>query len=279
MLFKSIKNNTQFEKDGFVVIHDFFETDQIARLKTIYSSLHLDNIKTIYTNIIDRNPEENQEIARLLSNEFENNVDKHFCNYTLVGGVFLVKGVGENSASKMHQDWNMVDESKYHSFGVWCPLIDVDETNGCIHVIPGSHKWFKSIRSHSMPSVIIEFDEVKDSLKAVPLKKGDAVIFAHNLFHGSKPNTTIENRPAAYIGVISKDAQLIHYIRNENMITEIKADDQFFVENVRKMNKKEDFTFEIIKQFSYKHSFTVSKHQVLNKMSTHQNFLSRFFKK
>lgn len=279
MLFKSKKNNVQFEKDGFVVIPDFFAPDQIERLKTIYSSLHLDELKTIYTNIIDRHPDENNEIALLLSQEFEKNIDEHFNNYTLVGGVFLVKGIGENSASKMHQDWNMVDETKYYSMGIWCPLIDVNETNGCIQVIPGSHRWFKSIRSHSMPSVIFKFEEVNDYLTPVPLKKGDAVIFAHNLFHGSKPNTTNENRPAAYIGVISKEAQLIHYIKNENLITEIKADNQFFVENVQKMNKKESFEFEIIRQFQYEQSYTVAKHQVLQKNKTSQNFFNRFFKK
>lgn len=279
MLFKSKKNNIQFEKDGFVVIQDFFSPEQINRLKTIYASLHLKDLKTIYTNIIDRHPDENNEIASLLSQEFYENIDKHFCEYSLVGGVFLVKGIGENSASKMHQDWNMVDETKYHSMGVWCPLIDVDEFNGCIHVIPGSHQWFKSIRSHSMPSVIFEFEEVNDFLLPVPLKKGDAVIFAHNLFHGSKPNTSKENRPAAYIGVISKEAQLIHYIKNENIITEIKADNQFFVENVQKMNKNETFEYEIIKEFPFEQSYTVSKNQVLQKNKTALNFLKRFFKK
>ncbi|MBP9688993.1 MAG: phytanoyl-CoA dioxygenase family protein [Bacteroidia bacterium] len=259
MIFQTDDNNFEFNKNGFITIENFFDENEISLIKSRYDLLKLGEFGHIYTNIFDKDPLTNINIAAFLYEMFAPKIAKYFKNYSLVGGVFLAKGIGENSYSKIHQDWNMVDESKYWSVGVWCPLEDVDENNGCLQVIPGSHKWFKSIRSQNMPSTTFEFKQVEAALKSVPLKKGSLVVFAHNLFHGSKPNYTKNIRPVAYIGVVSVNSQMVHYIKDNNKIKVIKADNDFYIYKVQKLVKGEKLSLEVIDEIAYLPSYVVSE--------------------
>lgn len=92
---------------------------------------------------------------------------------------------------------------KYRFFGFWLALQDADESNGCLEVIPGSHKI-----EHGSPKVYCKstglnyenawakyqndlFDSaIHSGLNKVklPVKKGDVIIWHGNLMHGgSKP--------------------------------------------------------------------------------------------
>ncbi|RKU29626.1 hypothetical protein C6497_05670 [Candidatus Poribacteria bacterium] len=78
----------------------------------------------------------------------------------------------------------------------WIPLVPVDETNGCLQVVAGSHKL--GVVSHHTENREGKFLEVMDELidesKIItcPMDIGDALVFNNLTFHRSLPHTTSE---------------------------------------------------------------------------------------
>ena len=78
-----------------------------------------------------------------------------------------------------------------HLLSIWMPLVDVDETNGCMQFIPGSHKWglLPTVRQghHLVPS---EDVEARGRVETLPMAAGDAVAFRNLTFHRSLMNNS-----------------------------------------------------------------------------------------
>lgn len=87
--------------------------------------------------------------------------------------------------------------------GVWVAFEDVDETNGSLRIIPGSHKWNlyeyhnlnlphpddiengEAINYEKYESFLINLIKAKNADdKIIKLKKGQALIWAANMLHG-----------------------------------------------------------------------------------------------
>jgi hypothetical protein len=274
-------NAKQFKEEGYFVIENFFTETQVTNLLNFYESFQFESKPELNTNIKFCDRTENLKISDFIKSQFEASIDKYFANYETGSGVFIMKGIGEKSISSLHQDCNVVDESKYTSLTIWCPLVDVDENNGCIQVIPGSHKWFSVLRSFNMPYYFIEFDLVKDKLKAVPLNKGSVVVFAHNLFHGSKPNYSNVFRPAASFSLITKHAQPIHYILNNKKVQVCIANEDFFFNKASLLlSGQTNIDVDIIEEFALEEKHILTKETVLaylKKDSSILNKLKKFF--
>tara|TARA_Y100000588_G_scaffold392129_1_gene502950 strand:- start:4137 stop:4964 length:828 start_codon:yes stop_codon:yes gene_type:complete len=72
-------------------------------------------------------------------------------------------------------------------------LCDVDEGDGGLCVLPGSHK-----SNFACPSSFVSFEETGPWLKPVPQKAGAAVIFTEALTHGTLPWTADHERRALF---------------------------------------------------------------------------------
>lgn len=276
MIFRDNKLGRQFMQNGFCVIGDFLGESDLAAIGNLYDELNLVELHEIYSNIKDRPEEVNSRIDATLVSIFRPSLEKHFVNYRTGGGAFLVKGTGESSVSSLHQDWNVVDESKFVSMCVWCPLIDVDESNGCIQVVRGSHGWFRSLRSINMPSICVDFDKVESRLEAIPVKRGSAVIFAHNSFHGSRPNYSGRIRPAASVSVMNRDADMVHYYRNGDVIEILNAE-TFFNDTVHLLLKEQKADLTRLGIIDYKSSYNVTHDEFYRTYRRHNSIWKRLF--
>ena len=98
----------------------------------------------------------------------------------------------EFTAFPFHQDSQYYGKQSQHAhiISVWIPLVDVDESNGCLFVIPGSHHWgiFESARDENENMRTFDDIESKGTPVPVPMKKGDILLFSNLTFHGSKLN-------------------------------------------------------------------------------------------
>ena len=85
-----------------------------------------------------------------------------------------------------------VPTHRVHITTLWIPLVDVTEANGCLWVIPGSHKWgiIKGERDElgNMRSAINVED--RGTPRAIHMKKGDVLFFSGLCYHSSKLNLT-----------------------------------------------------------------------------------------
>ena len=73
---------------------------------------------------------------------------------------------------------------------LWIPMVDVDETNGCIEIAAGSHK--HGLRKYETNdwNRKIPVEEVSElgEVQYVPMKAGDVLVFHNLTFHRSGPN-------------------------------------------------------------------------------------------
>lgn len=100
----------------------------------------------------------------------------------------------ETTAHIMATDWHQ-DRAVAHEEGdhthmvtVWLAMEDVDETNGCLKVIPGKPKMMTHCpqRQTSIPDQLID----ESRMRALPVSAGGAVIFHPLTPHASFDNTS-----------------------------------------------------------------------------------------
>lgn len=97
-----------------------------------------------------------------------------------------------------HQDKSYwPDASSNPVITVWIPLVDATLENGCLHLIPRTHK--KRVLSFHAEiysgTGYIELDEehlhkAKQEVIALPLEAGSAILFNDRLIHSSTPNNS-----------------------------------------------------------------------------------------
>lgn len=72
---------------------------------------------------------------------------------------------------------------------VWVPLVDVNEHNGCLKVIPGSNQWgLRPTRWEGPHLVPTEDLEAMGTPCTLPMRVGDVVVLTQFTFHGSLMN-------------------------------------------------------------------------------------------
>lgn len=270
----------QFQESGFLKFDNFLDTEQLLQLKEFYKNSKLgDTNGGLYTNIQDLSYDESLLIENEIVRICEKSIKKYLQHYKIVGATFLLKGIGDKSESMLHQDWSIVDEKKYRSALIWIPLVDVDENNGCLQVIPNSHHWFYSIRSSSVKSIFLKLNYlVNPFLKALPMKQGAAAIFYMKLFHGSKTNNTNAVRPAITLTVIDEKADFNLYVKNKNNdIDVIHCDRKFlynYAFNFQEIASQQNVELNVIRTIPESTKYIVTKEMLLNKIYTEK--INRF---
>ena len=84
---------------------------------------------------------------------------------------------------------------------VWIPLVDANEENGCLHIIPRTHQK-RVIEHHAETYSGTGYTEVavdyvahkKKEVLAIPLEAGGAILFNDRLVHSSTPNNSTHVR-------------------------------------------------------------------------------------
>jgi hypothetical protein len=146
-----------------------------------------------------------------------------------------VTSKGRHSAMpiKFHQDWTYTDERSARPLFIWCPLVDVDQSNGALQVVAGSHRWTSGIR----PSRRIEVteavqDQLRDLARPAPMRAGQGLAFDPAICHGSPPNPTRRPRPAITIALAPAGAPLVHFhLSEDGHLSGHEVDDRFFTTN------------------------------------------------
>jgi hypothetical protein len=154
--------------------------------------------------------------------------------FDIDGCTFLLKPPGENSGLSPHQDSSLIDETQYSAYYGWVALQDTTIENGCINLLPGSHKWGNHFRSLNVEWVFDPFVKLLSQLSIpIQMKAGELLLFDSALIHGSYPNQTNELRSALNLFVKPKKAKITHYACFEdtpkNLIESYSVDIDFFI--------------------------------------------------
>lgn len=80
--------------------------------------------------------------------------------------------------------------------GAWIALDEATVDNGCMQVIPGSHREGPVVHFQRRDWQICDTDVARERIVAVPMQPGDCLLFQGMLHHGTPANRTDQRRRA-----------------------------------------------------------------------------------
>jgi hypothetical protein len=187
---------------------------EIDRLRDLWATLAVPDDEPYFTTNIHTDRRTARAIDQELKAVLRPALERDTPDLEPFLAAFIFKGAHGGSVS-LHPDWTYTDERVHRTTLFWCPLVDTDEENGTLHVIPGSHRWVSGLRgSGAFPDVA---DDVADLLAeqrvVVPLRAGEAIVYDAAVLHGSTPNTSDRPRPVAAVALAPRGAPLVHFHR------------------------------------------------------------------
>lgn len=203
-------------------------------------------LRSIFTKYHDKDPEgfyatthlEDTELRKQISEEAMAivlpRVQPLFENIHVLGGAFITKAPGEKGILPLHQDWNIVDEQIERSYNLWIPLVDVNQQNGTMRILEGSHAKQQTLRGPDIPPVMYPISqEVDKHMIPLEMKAGEGLMYDHALWHSSPENTSKDLRIALVLGVATEGAALRYYRKKGEVVEEFESHAAFFLENDR----------------------------------------------
>lgn len=133
-----------------------------------------------------------------------------FQNFKPVLHSFIVKVTGEKSEFTLHQDSTGLDEFQFSPLSVWIPLQDTQLENGCLCVVPHSHRIKVPYRGISFEGPFQNITEtVRQYLQPISMKAGDILLFDNRILHYSPANESTEDRVVVMSGIFPKNAAIL----------------------------------------------------------------------
>lgn len=231
-LFIDKKHNEIFNQQGYFHIPNFLMKAELEMLKNIYQKKEKSFFDKGFHRTLDmKNLKKKTEICNAIDSIVTPISKRYLNNYRFFLTSFMTK---EKSADEfdIHQNWSFVDEKKYTSLVIWIPLQNVDETNGCMYFITGSHRWEKGIRGNNIPW---QYENSKEELLkqiiALPMKSGDAVFFDDATIHYTSANRTNHPRVSIAQVMIPNEAKPIFFNKdiNKNCIEKYEIENDFYL--------------------------------------------------
>lgn len=204
------------DKLGFSTFQ-VFEDAEISALKELYvSHFARKEIVSLYASHNSNPIEKSLSISKCIKEIVQPKLQVVFPEYDYFIGHFIVKGANTEREFSLHQDWNIVDESRYKSYQIWIPLQLSYPTNGGIFVVPGSHQFFSNFRSGSYGIPVVPFDDVVEPIVTnIIIPEGNILAYHNGLFHASHPNKTNEDRVAVIVNFVERKASTYYFHKNE----------------------------------------------------------------
>lgn len=220
----------QYQNDGYTVVRSALPESLLAELHKITDEI-VESAKglTDHTNVLDLEPShtpENPRVRRIktpqLVHPFYRELAGHECvvshlrslmgnDIRLRAGCKInMKSAEWGSPVEWHQDWAFYPHTNDNVLAVGILLDDMDESNGPVMFLPGSHKG--PIYDHHSGGAFCGAIDLTanpvDVSPAIPMygKAGDMTIHHVRLVHGSKVNRSSTSRRILFYEYSAADA-------------------------------------------------------------------------
>jgi hypothetical protein len=229
-------HQAQFEATGYVTAA-VFSPKLLDRLRRAYEETAR-AATGFHATMYRESATERRAVYELLKPALAERLPAILTGYVVRVANWVVKeGGSEDSRLPFHQDWSFVDETTSRSLNVWCPLVDADESNGCLIVVGGSHRVSTDHRSHQAGHC--RFQDLLPTLmrsryaRPIPMKAGQGIFYDGALLHASGQNRSGRRRVAAACVLVPESATMIHCYRvSEREVEVYEVDDALFWSHV-----------------------------------------------
>jgi len=212
----------QFERDGYAILRNLFPPEELTPLAEYFHGEAVAG--NVVENFWNPNPMADDPLERfprvmhphryhelsktiLLDSRLEVALRALLHEEPLAGqSMFYFKPPGSRGQA-LHQDNRALQVRPGSCFAAWIAIDPSTVENGCLYVVPGTHKADLMCpgladRSVSTTAHSLEVPEGGE-LVPVPLDPGDVLFFNGSLIHGSRPNT----HPTLW-----RRAYILHYL-------------------------------------------------------------------
>lgn len=235
--FKNTQNQEDFNKDGFLII-DLPDAKVLELFENLTKKYLTDINSNFYYSLLENTQKETLQINQEIDTILEQTYTSVFDDFVVRSASFLAKPAHHQEEMYLHRDWSFTDIFLYNTGTLWIPLSEVNENNGAMYVIKGSHLMDRSFISASLMTPRIPFKEINsDQIKVLNIAKGQALIFNPHIWHGSFPNHTDQPRIVITSQISPQLAPFNYYHQDKKgILWEVKlSDDQFIIKNLPNM--------------------------------------------
>jgi ectoine hydroxylase-related dioxygenase (phytanoyl-CoA dioxygenase family) len=213
----------RFHRDGYLVIEGLLRAQDVSRLRADIAHYHTTLGVRVPRGVlvswepgsIDGRPPKIQQI--LNAEKVSTAVDQLLRSDRVLGPVrslvgpdvalfeskLLMKSSAGGGPVPWHQDyayWQTVTAWPTH-INCMIYIDDADANNGCLQVLPGSHRWGLSRHRHRSGGSVFDRELPGPTSDDVPVllpgRAGTAILFGPLLMHASAPNTSPRERRSA----------------------------------------------------------------------------------
>lgn len=238
----------QFQKDGYVIV-PFISEEEVEVLKQAFfdslpmsggnilageTGVDMEEITYDFT-FIDKNPAFKKKVFDIIAERFQPHADRILDQYRpIIANYIRKKETG--GEVPLHQNWAFIDETKATSVSIWCPLVDSNEENGTLQLVPGSHKRYGRYRGPMVPWELegIKHEIIDNYLVPANIKAGQAVVLDDSIVHYSAINKTQGLRLAIQLIMLPREMPSIHYHldhhQSPKQVDVLEVDHNFFME-------------------------------------------------
>lgn len=231
--FRDSGHEHDFRTRGYV-IQPLLNKDEIKALFDFQQGLISDISNDYYITLFHPDIKIKRQIHQKIRTLLQTRLEAIFFEFELITSSFVYKPAFAQHGITLHQDPSFVDHARYAGVNFWCPLISVDEQNGCMELAPGSQMFdlVCSIPPRTEKYETVQARLEKDYLKSLPMEAGSVLLFDTRILHKTTGNTTAHRRPAAIGSIIPAQATPCIYF-NEDATSDnfqvYRIDDEFLI--------------------------------------------------
>jgi non-heme Fe2+,alpha-ketoglutarate-dependent halogenase len=145
-------------------------------------------------------------------------------NFVAWGSQYFCKLPGDGKVVSWHQDASYWPLTPAHTVTVWLAIDDADRENGCMQVIPGTHRLghlafdLSGADENSVLPQKVQGAENYGDPVCFELKAGEISLHADMLVHGSEPNRSTRRRCGLTVRYAATEVRSVDEGWNKNSI-------------------------------------------------------------
>ena len=223
-IFFNEDNQREFSRKGYTIIPflsdeetDFLLNETCKLLPLDKILLNANNGVTLgsHTTFLDSDVDYKTAANKLINDLFDPKIKEILIDYKIAVSGFVVKP-GQCGEVGLHRDWTLTRNIDDVRINLWCPLVDIDQSNGILHILDGAHRLVLNVESPYTTQFHCGYTEsLKKLTTAVSVKAGQVLVFDNSILHWSRANTTSDTRYVAATLCIPTDAKPAFYYPDE----------------------------------------------------------------
>lgn len=184
--------------------------------------------------VIHSKPEFRRLAYAAITEAFGPHTDALLADYRPLMANFVNKPQGKGVVPA-HQNFSVVDESRFQSVSVWVPLVDCTVENGAMWMLDGSHRRLRGRRGMWAYQCFGPVEErlLDGLMRPLEVPAGHAVVLDDALVHYSPPNATGTDRLAIQYVMVPAEADALWFrqVGGSDGVVEaevLRVDEQYF---------------------------------------------------